>query len=113
MPEPIDAYKVLQVDPEAEAEVIKAAYRRLARKYHPDLAFGPEAASRMAAINEAWGLIGEPVARAAYDRARLLAGGSRLSRADLGGRFGGRPRWTRGGRSIDDHPGAAARDRLA
>ena len=80
MPEPIDAYKVLQVDSEAETEVIKAAYRRLARKYHPDLAFGPEAASRMAAINEAWGLIGEPVARAAYDRARLSPGGSRLSR---------------------------------
>ena len=44
MPEPLDAYKVLQVDPEAEDEVIKAAYRRLARKYHPDLAAGPEAA---------------------------------------------------------------------
>ncbi len=80
MPEPIDAYKVLQVDPEAEAEVIKAAYRRLARKYHPDLAFGPEAASRMTAINEAWRLIGEPGARAAYDQARVSGGGSRLSR---------------------------------
>jgi curved DNA-binding protein CbpA len=80
MPEPIDAYKVLQVDPEAEDEVIKAAYRRLARKYHPDLAFGPEAATRMAAINAAWGLVGEPVARAAYDRSRALAGGSRLAR---------------------------------
>jgi curved DNA-binding protein CbpA len=80
MPEPVDAYKVLQVDPEAEDEVIKAAYRRLARKYHPDLAFGSEAASRMAAINAAWGMIGEPVARAAYDRARALAGGSRMAR---------------------------------
>ena len=49
MPDPIDAYRVLQVDPEAEDEVIKAAYRRLARKYHPDLAFGSEAAGRMAA----------------------------------------------------------------
>lgn len=80
MPEPVDAYKVLQVDPEAEDEVIKAAYRRLARKYHPDLAFGPEAATRMAAINAAWDLVGEPVARAAYDRSRSLAGGSRLGR---------------------------------
>ena len=41
MAEPLDAYKVLQVDPEAEDEVIQAAYRRLARKYHPDLATGP------------------------------------------------------------------------
>ena len=39
-----DPYKALQVDPEAEDEVIVAAYRRLARKYHPDTATGPEAA---------------------------------------------------------------------
>ncbi len=71
MPEPIDAYKVLQVDPEAEDEVIQAAYRRLARKYHPDMAGGAEAAARMAAINTAWELIGEAAARAAYDRSRL------------------------------------------
>src|SRR3989304_2029900 len=38
-----DHYKVLQVDPEAEAEVVQAAYRRLARKYHPDVAESPEA----------------------------------------------------------------------
>ena len=49
-----DAYKILQVDPEAEDEVIAAAYRRLARKYHPDVAAGAEAAARMAAINEAF-----------------------------------------------------------
>jgi curved DNA-binding protein CbpA len=70
MAELLDAYKVLQVDPEAEDEVIQAAYRRLARKYHPDLAAGPEAALRMAAINAAWELIGEPAERADYDRAR-------------------------------------------
>ena len=63
MTEPIDPYKTLQVDPEAEDEVIQAAYRRLARKYHPDVAAG-EAAARMAAINAAWALIGEPEARA-------------------------------------------------
>ena len=71
MPDPIDAYKVLQVDSEAETEVIQAAYRRLARKYHPDLAAEPEAALRMAAINEAWKLIGKPAAREAYDRLRI------------------------------------------
>ena len=70
MPDPIDAYKTLQVDPEAEDEVIQAAYRRLARKYHPDSAPGAEAQARMAAINAAWERIGEPAARAAYDRAR-------------------------------------------
>lgn len=70
MAESVDAYKVLQVDPEAEDEVIRAAYRRLARKYHPDLASGPEASLRMAAINAAWNLIGTPAARAAYERSR-------------------------------------------
>jgi curved DNA-binding protein CbpA len=70
MPDQIDPYKILQVDSEAEDEVIQAAYRRLARKYHPDLATAPEAASRMAAINAAWELIGEPRARQAFDRER-------------------------------------------
>ena len=70
MPDHIDPYKILQVDSEAEDEVIQAAYRRLARKYHPDLAASPDAASRMAAINAAWELIGEPAKRVAYDRGR-------------------------------------------
>jgi curved DNA-binding protein CbpA len=68
--DPTDPYKVLQVDPEAEDEVVHAAYRRLARKYHPDLAAGPEAAARMLAINAAWDLIGEPDRRAAFERER-------------------------------------------
>jgi curved DNA-binding protein CbpA len=66
----VDPYKILQVDSEAEDEVIQAAYRRLARKYHPDLAASPDAANRMAAINAAWELIGEPEKRKAYDRQR-------------------------------------------
>ncbi len=70
MADPIDPYKTLQVDSEAEQEVIQAAYRRLARKYHPDLAETPEAADRMAAINVAWEMIGDPAARQAYDRSR-------------------------------------------
>ena len=70
MNDPGDAYKVLQVDPEAEDEVIAAAYRRLARKYHPDMTPGPDAIVRMAAINSAWERIGEPRRRAAYDRER-------------------------------------------
>jgi curved DNA-binding protein CbpA len=62
-----DPYKILQVDPEAEDEVIQAAYRRLAQKYHPDRAAGTEAVERMVAINAAWELIGEPDRRRAYD----------------------------------------------
>jgi curved DNA-binding protein CbpA len=69
-PEPINPYKILQVDPEAEDEVIQAAYRRLAQKYHPDRSQGPEAAARMVGINAAWETIKDPVRRAAYDRLR-------------------------------------------
>lgn len=73
MPDPIDPYKILQVDPEAEDEVIQAAYRRLARKYHPDLAATADAASRMAAINAAWEMLGEPAARQRFDLERSAA----------------------------------------
>jgi curved DNA-binding protein CbpA len=65
-----DPYKVLQVDPEAEEEVIEAAYRRLARKYHPDVAVGPDAQDRMVGINQAWEMLRDPTRRAAVDRAR-------------------------------------------
>jgi curved DNA-binding protein CbpA len=65
----MDPYKVLQVDSEAEGEVIQAAYRRLAQKYHPDVA-GPDGAARMTSINAAWELLRDPTRRAAYDRER-------------------------------------------
>ena len=81
MADGFDAYKILQVDPEAEEEVIQAAYRRLARKYHPDLAESEDAAGRMAAINAAWELLGTPGSRAAYDRS-LGTGPSVRSTAD-------------------------------
>jgi curved DNA-binding protein CbpA len=71
MADPLDPYKILQVDSEAEDEVIQAAYRRLARKYHPDLAKDPDAADRMARINAAWEVIGDPAGRAAYDERRI------------------------------------------
>lgn len=72
-----DLYKILQVDPEAEDDVIQAAYRRLARKYHPDVAPGPEAERRMSAINEAWRVLHDPTSRAAYDTDRALESESR------------------------------------
>jgi len=68
-----DPYKILQVDPEAEDEVIQAAYRRLAQKYHPDRSTGQEAIDRMVAINAAWETIGDPKRRASFDLARSAA----------------------------------------
>src|SRR5690349_17151335 len=70
MADPFDPYKTLQVDSMAEDEVIQAACRRLGRKHHPDVAPGAEAAARMAAINAAWEVLGDPVKRALYDRER-------------------------------------------
>jgi curved DNA-binding protein CbpA len=66
-----DPYKVLQVDPEAEPEVIRAAYRVLALKYHPDVATGSH--DQMAALNHAWGILRDADARAAHDQARTEA----------------------------------------
>ena len=60
----IDLYEVLQVDRTAEPEVLRGAYRALARKYHPD--FGGSA-RLMASINDAWAVLGDPERRAAYD----------------------------------------------
>ncbi len=79
-----DPYKTLQVDSEAEFEVIEAAYRRLARKYHPDVSPDPESQERMVRINQAWELLRDPVKRAAVDRARTRNAGSaaRVAAAD-------------------------------
>jgi curved DNA-binding protein CbpA len=71
-----DHYKTLQVDPDAEPEVIQAAYRRLAQKYHPDVAADPVVAARMAAINEAWAVLRDVEARARYDAERRAGSGA-------------------------------------
>ncbi len=65
-----DYYKTLQVDPEAEPEVIAAAYRRLAAKYHPDVNKAPDAAARMRSLNEAYAVVGDEAKRIEYDRQR-------------------------------------------
>lgn len=81
MPEPQDHYKVLQVDSEADPEIIQAAFRRLAQKFHPDVMPGPDAAGRMASINAAWEVLRDPERRGAYDRERAHA--ARSSPADI------------------------------
>ncbi len=63
-----DLYETLQVSPNADAEVIEAAYRVLARRYHPDLNESPDATAMMAQINGAWEALRDPERRAAYDR---------------------------------------------
>jgi curved DNA-binding protein CbpA len=70
--DPSDHYRTLQVDPEAEFDVIRAAHRVLAAKHHPDVGGSPEL---MARINGAWTILSDPAARAAYDRQRRLRDG--------------------------------------
>jgi hypothetical protein len=67
-----DPYRILQVAPNADLEAIHAAYRRLARRYHPDLNSRPEAAEQMRAINAAYGLLSDPARRAASDARRFF-----------------------------------------
>jgi curved DNA-binding protein CbpA len=70
-----DFYKLLQVDCGADAEVIRAAYRILARKHHPDVGGSIE---HMTEINRAYGVLSDPASRATYDRVwRLLRAGGR------------------------------------
>ncbi len=63
----VDLYRTLQVAPDAEADVIRSAFRALARKYHPDLG-GSD--GQMALLNEAWRVLGNARERAQYDRHR-------------------------------------------
>jgi curved DNA-binding protein CbpA len=59
-----DLYRILQVDPAADPDVIQAAYRVLARKFHPDTS-GSDAL--MKRLNRAWEVLGDAGKRARYD----------------------------------------------
>jgi curved DNA-binding protein CbpA len=64
----VDPYRVLQVVPSAEQEVIHAAYRALALKYHPDRDRSGRAQRRMLELNAAYALVRSEEARAAWER---------------------------------------------
>jgi molecular chaperone DnaJ len=65
---PTDYYEILGVSRDAGKEDIKRAYRRLARKYHPDVNKEPGAEERFKEINRAYEILSEPETRNRYDR---------------------------------------------
>src|SRR2546423_6243482 len=62
-----DYYATLGVERDAKPEDIKRAYRKLARKYHPDVSKEPDAEARFKDVSEAYEALHDPEKRAAYD----------------------------------------------
>ena len=86
-----DFYAVLGVKPEATADEIKKAYRKLARQHHPDANAGDTAAERrFKEIGEAYAVLSDAEQRQQYDAVRAMArGGARFSAGGPNGAPGG------------------------
>jgi len=65
-----DYYAILGVAPDAEPAAIKQAYRRLARKYHPDVSKEADAEAQFKALGEAYEVLKDPSKRQSYDQLR-------------------------------------------
>jgi DnaJ-class molecular chaperone len=67
-----DYYRILGIPFDADQKTIKAAYRQLARKYHPDTQNHEASEEKMKEINEAYEVLSDAKKRARYDRSRRV-----------------------------------------
>src|ERR1700745_2066903 len=88
-------YEVLGVKPDASADEIRKAYRKLAKQFHPDLNPGkPEAEARFKSISAAYDLLSDPDKRARYDRGEIdETGAERPPRGHYRGHAEGAQGW--------------------
>lgn len=115
-----DYYATLGIAPDASRDQVRRAYRKLARKYHPDVSRLPQTEARFQEVSEAHEALIDPERRAAYDEARLRhergpalgdgpAGHGTPDEADLGDFFeslfghGARQRGARAARRMHGH----------
>lgn len=90
MPDKKNYYETLGVDKNASADEIKSAYRRLAKKYHPDLnPNNAEAAEKFKEINEAYETLSDPTKKSNYDTYGSANPNDFFGGANAGGGFGG------------------------
>ena len=68
MPEYKDYYKIMGVARDVGQDELKRVYRRLARKYHPDVSKEKDAEARFKEVQEAYEVLKDPQKRAAYDQ---------------------------------------------
>jgi hypothetical protein len=76
-------YAILGVNRTATPDQIKSAYRRLARKYHPDVNSDPSAADRFTKISEAYHVLSDPESRERYDRSGRVSSSRARSEQDI------------------------------
>src|SRR5437868_4932498 len=93
-----DYYKILGVEPTADEKEIKTAYRKLARKYHPDVSKEKNAEDKFKEASEAYEALSSAEKRAEYDELRKYG--------QHGRPFQGPPGWQgRGGGGFDENGG--------
>jgi DnaJ-class molecular chaperone len=92
-----DPYEILGLAKSASAAEVKSAYRRLAKKFHPDQSKEPKAKDKFAEIGAAYEIVGDEKKRGAFDRGEIDAEGKPRNQGFEG--FAGAGRRTRSGRS--------------